>query len=114
MNTQQIAHAKQVLGLLGRTRKQIPFFYTSAGPQGIPVLLVDAEELDDTAILNLISASLRKGFARGVIARDVEDGRLVFTTDARGGLQLSAGLVGTLDEMIPGLRFARVAVTGSR
>ena len=112
MQIRQIARAKQVLGLLGRTRQEVPFFYSAAGPMGVPVLLIEPEVLDETEVFALIGASQRKSFARGTISRDT-DGALVFYADARGARQLAASLVGSLEEMIPGMRFARVQVSAS-
>ncbi|MFT5680360.1 MAG: hypothetical protein ACI8RZ_001266 [Myxococcota bacterium] len=108
MNTQQIARTRQVLGLLGRTRESVPFFYCAAGPLGVPVLLVDPEELNQRAIVELVQQATRKTFVRGRIERSGDDGLLVFRIQGTDPTSLVADLSGSLNEMIPGLRFARI------
>ena len=43
MDAKQAAIIRRKLTLLGRTREQLRFLYTPAGPAGAPVLLVDRE-----------------------------------------------------------------------
>lgn len=111
MTPLQISAARQAIGLLGRTRDAVPFFYCAAGPDGLPALLLDPEELDEREILALVSAAQRKRFARGELRRD-EAGQLVFVAEGRGVRQLVADLSGGLDEALPGLHSARVTVPG--
>lgn len=107
MTPLQIAAARQVIGLIGRTRGAVPFFYCAAGPDGLPALLLDASELDEGAVLALMASAQRKRFARGTLRRDTT-GQLVFVAEGRGVRQLVADLSEGLEAALPGLRSARV------
>lgn len=109
MTSIQIAAARQVLGLVGRTRASVPFFYCAAGAAGAPLLLVDAESIPAAVRRDAILSARRKVFVQGRVERAGAGGTLVFRAqDASGTDQLITDLDGILDEMIPGLRFARV------
>lgn len=108
MKPQEVAHIKNTLSLLGRTRSTIPFLYCSAGEEGSPVLLVDPKRLDPEAIFHLAQNARNKRFVRGFISR--RKAKLLFTIERGDPASLVADLGGILDEQIPGLRLAQLKV----
>ena len=111
MDVQQAATLKRKLTLLGRTRDQLPFLYTPAGPEGAPVLLVDAPRLQPASVLALTRQSMSRDFVRGDVSRDVETGQLTFSVksgSAQGLTSFVGHLQGWFLELVPALTAARV------
>lgn len=110
MDLRQTATLKRKLTLLGRTRPQLAFLYTPAGPDGAPVLLADTR-LDPGAVLALSRDARSRDLVRGSIARDLDTGLLEFTVasgSAEGLTRFVGHLEGMLAELVPSLAGARV------
>jgi hypothetical protein len=111
MDVQQAATIRRKLTLLGRTRDQLRFLYTPAGPEGAPVLLVDAPRLPPASVLALTRQSMSRDFVRGDISRDIETGQLTFSVQsgsAQGLTRFVGHLQGWFVELVPALVAAKV------
>ncbi|MFT5681784.1 MAG: hypothetical protein ACI8RZ_002696 [Myxococcota bacterium] len=108
MNTEQIAALKRTLTLIGRTRKSLPFLYTPAAEDGLPLMLVGSPRLSPLLILSVTSTARSADFVRGDIRR--ESGRLLLSVrDGSMGLpQLVDHLDGLLGQQVPELSIARI------
>lgn len=108
MSPLQIAQTKQALSLVGRTRDTLPFFYCAAGPDGMPVLLAEPERVNPRAVLQIVREARAKVFVRGVVERAAADGALLFRADSDANIVRFVSDLDVLDQVIPGLKFARV------
>ena len=106
MTSLQAAQLRQNLSLIGRTREAVPFLYCPVAADGMPALLTAPERLDPAAVAALMRGARDRGFVRGQISRDA--GALVLRVATGPVERLVADLDGVLDEIAPGLRFARV------
>ncbi|MFT4979822.1 MAG: hypothetical protein ACI8S6_005734 [Myxococcota bacterium] len=111
MDLHEAARLKRKLSLIGRTRTELPFLYTPAGPDGSPLLLVDAPRIDPATILALTREARSRDFVRGEVSREPETGRLLFfvrSGGAEGLTRFVEHLGGFLAEMVPVLGAAKV------
>ena len=58
------------LGLLGRTRKQIPFLFVPVSSSGSPFLYTDPEEIDAEIYRDLVLSAIDPRSVKGVVMRD--------------------------------------------
>ena len=108
MNIEQVAALKRTLTLIGRTREVLPFLYTPAAEDGLPLLVVESPQIPPRTVLQVATTAKSQDFVRGEIGR--EEGRLVLrVSDGSAGLpQLVAHLEGLLGAQVPELRIARI------
>ena len=111
MTPRQYATLKRTLSLLGRTEAHLAFLYTPAGPDGLPLMVVDAPRIPPKTALTLSQTSKNTSFVRGEVTRDPNDGRLVFQIKAGGAqgiTQLIAHVPDLFGAEIPSMATARV------
>lgn len=108
MSPRQIARARQVLGLVGRTRERVPFFYVAAGPDGLPTLLVAPETLEPGDVLNARQSASEAVFVSGFIERGADQALVFRLRSEVHAERFVTDLGSALEEMIPGLNLARV------
>ena len=98
-----ILKVNQHIGLLGRTRSEIPYMFGPAGADGLPFLYTDPKKLDTRIVLELINVAKDKRISRGTITRR-EDGLLQFWAPNEVAARvlvdaLSEGLMGQMPEL---------------
>ena len=109
MDPLQIAQTKQALGLVGRTRDVVPFFYCAADEDGQPLLIAQPERLDRAGVRAIVRRAREKVFIRGQVER-AEDGGLQFCVPGDAHIERFVIDLGRMDPLVPGLRLAQVRV----
>ena len=107
MTDAQIVSARTAFALLGRVRTSLHFFYLSGNGDGLPVLLLDPDEIDPAAVNDLLDAALDPRTADGSL-RWQGSGTLLIQVEQGDTLALLEQIDGFLDKVLPGLRFAQV------
>ena len=77
MTPQQSNIVRNHLGLLGRTRAQIPFLFVPVSKSGAPLLYTDPEEIDASVYREIVLSAIDPRAVRGVIMRQ-DDGLFRF------------------------------------
>ena len=107
MNSNQAAELKRHLGLVGRTRPELPFLYSPAGPEGLPIILIKTA-LPPTEVMGFLNLVKSKELVRGNVKRSDNDGALTFDIVSGDGMKLAIDLNGYLGEVIPALKWCQV------
>lgn len=107
MTDAQIIAARTTFSLLGRARPMLRFFYLSGNEDGLPVLLLDPDEVDPAAVDALLDDALDARTAEGSL-RWQESGTLLLSVEEGDTLALLEQMDDFLDKVLPGLRFAQV------